>query len=87
MASSGPLPGVLYPPGTMSTADLYPTHAQAGIPSTQERTLPIFAEQAALAGERMSNIAQAESGLLSTPAGWLVLLFGALAVLAWVMRG
>jgi hypothetical protein len=71
----------------MSTADIYPTHAQAGIPSTQERTLPIFAEQAALAGERLGNIAVAESSILSTPAGWLIIIFGALAVLAWTMRG
>lgn len=79
-----PLPGVIYPPGTMSAADIYPTHAGIGGITTQNRALPAFADsvqqqvQATTAGQAV--------GMLGTPAGYLVLLALALVVGAWVLQ-
>lgn len=81
----GPLPGVTYGAGTMSTADIYPTHAALGGTTTQDRALPAYAEAAGRRQASTVSAAQLE-GLLGSPAGYLGIVLGVLAVMAWRHR-
>ncbi len=85
-ADLAPLPGVMYPAGTMSYADIYPTHVAIGGVTTQDRSLPSFGEQLTRVSGKALNLGAAEDSLISTPAGWLVLAVAALGALAWVRR-
>lgn len=80
---AAPLPGVAYPTGTMSSADIYPTHVGIGGITTQDRALPAFAEASAAAARPGGQI---EQGLLGQPAGYLFLAILAILVLTWVRR-
>lgn len=78
----GPLPGVSYGAGTMSSSDIYPTHVGIGGITTQDRALPAFAE-AQGRRQALSVSAADVEGLIGTPAGYLALLLAGLAFLAW----
>lgn len=77
-----PLPGVAYAAGTMSLADIYPTHSGIGGITTQDRALPAFAEATHAAASRSAGLTDPES-LLGTGAGYLALILIGIAVLAW----
>lgn len=79
----GPLPGVAYPIGTLSVADIYPTHAAVGAVPTQDRSLPGFVEQAASVAASSVTRTGIESDLMGQPAGWLLLGLLVLVALAW----
>lgn len=86
-ADFGPLPGGVYSEGTMSTADIYPTHSGIGGITTQDRALPAFADAM---GDRMNRSVTRtglDSDLLGQPAGYLFLILLALAIGAWVIKG
>lgn len=84
---SGPLPGAIYPAGTMAIADIYPTHVGIGGITTQDRALPAFADAAIAAGETsLTRTGLVEGDLLGQPAGYLVLAILGLVALAWVMK-
>lgn len=82
-----PLPGGVYAPGTMATADIYPTHAGIGGISTQDRALPAFAEAVNDQMSRSVTRTGIDSDLLGQPAGYLFLILLLLAVGAWVIKG
>lgn len=84
---NAPIPGATYAPGTMSTADIYPTHAGIGGIRTQDRALPAFAD--AVDAQMTGSLTRTglEDELMGQPAGWLVLLLLGLAVGAWILRG
>lgn len=82
-----PLPGALYPEGTMAIADIYPTHVGIGGITTQDRALPAFADAtAAAASSSLTRTGMVEGDLLGQPAGYLVLGILALVGLAWVLK-
>ncbi len=86
MADLGPLPGGVYS-GTMSVADVYPSHVGIGGIGTQQRTIPAFADRQlrqADAGQQLG--APLEAHLIGQPAGWFALAIVALLALAWWMR-
>lgn len=86
-ADTAPLPGALYPPGTMAIADIYPTHVGIGGITTQDRALPAFAAAATAARETsLTRTGLVESDLLSQPAGYLVLAIIALVALSWWLK-
>lgn len=78
-----PLPGGLYT-GTMSSADIYPTHQGIGGITTQDRALPAFGEAMAARADRAMAVPELHKGLLGTPAGWFVILLVGLAAAAWM---
>lgn len=78
----GPLPGVSYGAGTMSSSDIYPTHVGIGGITTQDRALPAFAEAAGRRQATTVSTANLE-GLIGTPAGYLAVLLAGLGFLAW----
>ncbi len=78
-----PLPGGLYT-GTMSSADIYPTHAGIGGIRTQDRALPAFGEAMAERVDRSLAVGELPKGLLGTPAGWFVILIVGLVVYSWL---
>ena len=81
-----PLPGGVYT-GTMSSADIYPTHVGIGGVRTQDRALPAYADSVAQAQSRALSAGQLERGLLGTPAGWLFLIIlGVFVVGPWVLK-
>jgi hypothetical protein len=81
---NAPLVGGI-PVGTMSVADVYPTHSGIGGITTQDRALPAFAEAQSARSARSSNLSDVE-GLIGTPAGYLALLLVAVAIGAWRFR-
>lgn len=82
-----PLPGVVYPQGTMSVADIYPSHVGIGGITTQDRALPAFAAATASAQETsLTRTGLVESDLLSQPAGYLVAIVLGLVALAWILK-
>lgn len=80
-----PLPSGVYT-GTMSSADIYPTHRGIGGIRTQDRALPAYGEAVAQAQERAAGVGQLDKGLLGTPAGWLFLILAGLVVGAWLIK-
>lgn len=83
----GPLPGALYPAGTMAIADIYPTHVGIGGITTQDRALPAFADAAMAAqATSLTRTGLVEGDLFSQPAGYLVLGILVLVALAWVLK-
>lgn len=82
-ADLAPLPGVAYPIGTLSVADIYPTHAAVGAVPTQDRSLPGFVEQQAAQAAASVTRTGIEGDLMGQPAGWLFLAILALVILAW----
>jgi len=82
----GPLPTGVYT-GTMGYADLYPSHVGIGGVTTQDRALPAYADETALAAVRSATVGQLDRGLLGTPVGWLVILWLVLIAGAWVTSG
>ena len=81
-----PLPGGVYT-GTMSSADIYPTHVGIGGVRTQDRALPAYADSVVQAQSRATSAGQLERGLLGTPAGWLFLIIlGVFVVGPWVLK-
>lgn len=87
MPDRGPLPAGVYSEGTMSTADIYPTHSGIGGITTQDRALPAFADSMADRMNRSVTRTGLDSDLLGQPAGYLFLIVLALAVGAWVIKG
>jgi len=85
VGQNDPLPGIAYT-GTMSTADIYPTHAGIGGIRTQDRALPAFGDATAAAQQRAIDLASTPQGLFNTPAGWVVLLILGLIVATWYYR-
>lgn len=83
IADLGPLPGVGYPAGTMSVADIYPTHAGIGGITTQDRALPAFADAVS---SRQAHAVTSPEGLIGTPAGYIALILIGLAIAAWYWR-
>lgn len=83
---ASPLPGAIYPEGTMAVADIYPTHVGIGGITTQDRALPAFAEETAAAARTSLTRTGIEGDLKSQPAGYFVLLVIALVVGAWVLK-
>lgn len=82
---SEPLPAAVYSAGTMSYADVYPSHVGIGGITTQDRALPAYAE--AMGAKMMRSTSAADpASMLGTPAGALFLLVGALLVAHWVIR-
>lgn len=82
-----PLPSGVYT-GTMSSADIYPTHTGIGGIRTQDRALPAYADSVVQAAERSSVMGQLDRGLLGTPAGWIFLIvLGLFVVGPWVLKG
>lgn len=86
MPNLGPIPGAAYASGTMSTADIYPTHVGIGGVRTQDRALPAFADAVEAQATGSLTRTGLDSELLGEPAGWLFLLFLVLAVAPWVMK-
>lgn len=85
-ADLGPLPGGVYA-GTMSVADLYPSHIGIGGIGTQGRTLPAFAERQLAGANAAAQLgAPLEAQLIGQPAGWLLVALVVLLVLAWVTK-
>jgi hypothetical protein len=82
-ADRGPLPGVTYPIGTLTVADIYPTHALVGTPTTLERTVPARVEAAAAAASGSITRTGIEADLMGQPAGWLLVGILVLLALAW----
>lgn len=82
---AAPIPGATYAAGTMSTADIYPTHSGIGGITTQDRALPAFAD-AQTDRAQAARVAGGSSPLMGTPAGYLALLIIGLLVGAWVIR-
>lgn len=81
-----PLPAGVYAPGTMSLADIYPTHAGIGGIGTQDRGLPAFAdEQAAVQAGSLTRTGL-DHELLGQPAGYLILIGLGLVAAAWIIR-
>jgi hypothetical protein len=80
-----PLPGVAYT-GTMSTADIYPTHVGIGGIRTQDRAIPAFADATAAAHQRAFDVASMPAGLFNSPAGWFALILAGLIVATWVHK-
>jgi len=81
-----PLPSGVYT-GTMSSADIYPTHVGIGGIRTQDRALPAYADSVVQVRERAHAVGQLPGGLLGTPAGWLFLIVLGLFVIGpWVMK-
>jgi 6-phosphofructokinase len=70
----------------MSIVDIYPTHAAVGGWSTQDRTIPAFAEAMAAGAATSVTRTGIEADLMGQPAGWLVLALLALLVAAWAWR-
>lgn len=82
-----PLPGASYGVGTMSTADLYPSHVGIGGIRSSEWSIPAFAESAAQAKAQAHAIGDVPRQVnLTTPAGWLALGLIVLMVGSWVIR-
>lgn len=81
-----PLPGGQYT-GTMSSADIYPTHVGIGGIRTQDRALPAFGDAMAARTDRAMSIGDVHKGLLGTPAGWFVILIVAVVAYSWVTSG
>lgn len=83
---NAPLPGSVFPSGTMSTADIYPTHSGIGGITTQDRALPAFAD--AIARRQATSVTRTglDHDLLGQPAGYLVLGILGLLVGSWVMK-
>jgi hypothetical protein len=86
MADRGPLPGVAYPIGTMSIADIYPTHVGIGLWTTQDVTIPAFAEAKAAGQATSVTRTGIEADLMGQPAGWLLLGVLVLLLAAWAVR-
>jgi hypothetical protein len=85
-ADHGPLPAGVYS-GTMSIADLYPSHKGIGGIGTQDRALPAFAERQLAAAESSTALgAPMEQELFGQPAGWLLLAVIAILVATWVRK-
>jgi hypothetical protein len=85
-ADRGPLPLGVYS-GTLSVADVYPSHRGIGGIGTQDRALPAFAERQIAAAESSTALgAPMESSLIGQPAGWLLLAIAALLVAGLVMK-
>lgn len=84
--SNAPLPGSSIPQGTMSTADLYPTHSGIGGITTQDRALPAFAD--AMAARQATSVTRTglDNELLGEPAGYLILAILGLLVGGWVLK-
>lgn len=80
-----PLPGGVYT-GTMSSADIYPTHVGIGGIRTQDRALPAYADSVVQAQDAAIATSQLHRGLLGTPAGWLFVLVAGLIVGSWVLK-
>jgi len=85
MADLAPLPGGLYPLGTMSLVDIYPTHVGIGGISTQDRALPAFAEAVSKQAETSLSRTGIDSEILGQPAGYLILAILGLVALAWIL--
>lgn len=82
-----PLPGGVYALGTMSSADIYPTHNGIGGIATQDRALPAFAEAMDDRMNRSVTRTGLDGDLLGQPAGYLFLILLGLAIGAWVIKG
>lgn len=85
VGSLEPLPTGVYT-GTMSSADIYPTHAGIGGIRTQDRALPAYADSVVQAQTGGVDSGQLHRGLLGTPAGWMVVLVVFLIVGAWYYK-
>jgi len=83
--SAEPLPGIAYT-GTMSTADIYPTHVGIGGIRTQDRALPAFADAVAQGQQRAYNVASVPAGLFNSVPGWLVLILLGLIAATWIHK-
>jgi hypothetical protein len=82
-----PLPGASYGLGTMSSADLYPSHVGIGGIRSSEWTIPAFGDAIAQSKDRAVALGDAERQVtLATPAGWLALGILALILLAWLIE-
>lgn len=83
---NAPLPGSVFPSGTMSIADVYPTHSGIGGITTQDRALPAFAD--AMASRQATSVTRTglDSEILGQPAGYLILAILGLLVGGWVIR-
>jgi len=84
---AAPLPGGVYAPGTMSIADIYPTHAGIGGITTQDRALPAYADEMAAMQAGSLTRTGLDHELLSQPAGYLILIGLGLVVAAWLIKG
>jgi hypothetical protein len=82
LGSLEPLPGGQYT-GTMSSADIYPTHVGIGGIRTQDRALPAYGEATSARVDRAMSVGELHKGLLGTPAGWFVILIVAVVAYAW----
>jgi hypothetical protein len=81
-----PIPGASYGLGTMSAADIYPSHVGIGGIRSSDWSIPAFGDAIASSRDRAMAIGDAERQVtFSTPAGWLALMIVALLVLAWVV--
>jgi hypothetical protein len=69
----------------MQYADVYPTHAAAGGLTTQGMTLPAVADALGAAQSRALALGAAPTGLMGTPAGYLVAGILGLAALSWAI--
>jgi hypothetical protein len=82
-----PIPGARYGVGTMSTADLYPSHVGIGGIRSSDWSIPAFADRMMEAREAAHAIGDAPRQVnLTTPAGWLALFLVVLAVGSLVIR-
>jgi hypothetical protein len=82
-----PIPGARYGYGTMSTADLYPSHVGIGGVRSSDWSIPAFADEQMAAREAAHAIGDAPRQVnLKTPAGWLALFLVILAVGSVVIR-
>lgn len=82
---AAPIPGGVYAPGTMSIADIYPTHAGIGGITTQDRALPAFADEQAAINTKSLTRTGLDSDLMGEPAGWLIVIGLALLAAAWAL--
>lgn len=82
-----PLPGASYGVGTMSTADLYPSHVGIGGIRSSEWSIPAFSEASAQARAQAHAIGDVPRQVnIKTPAGWLALFLVILALGSIVIR-
>jgi hypothetical protein len=82
-----PIPGASYGRGTMTLADLYPSHVGIGGIRSSDWSIPAFADAAVTARENAHAIGDAPRQVnLTTPAGWLALFLVILAVGSLVIR-
>lgn len=82
-----PIPGASYGLGTMSVADLYPSHVGIGGIRSSEWTIPAFADAMAAPQARAIDLAAApEQFMHLTPAAWLAAGVVFLIVGSWVIK-